>query len=214
MIRRFRRTAAVVASVACAASFAMTGTAGAEDETGHATGLDAIIDSLLGTQQVGPTPTVQHPPGGSDSLVDVTVPSVLTTGVLNVSSVGGSVTSAASVATVDVLGVVTAEAVSSECTADGSEVSGTAGLANASVAGTPVAANPPPNTTVPVPLLGEVVLNEQEQDSSGIVVRSLHIAIATPLGVVSDVIISESACFTGVEAEAASATSGTPNLTG
>jgi hypothetical protein len=214
MIRRPWRVAAAVVSVACVTSIAVGGTAGADNETGHATGIDALVETLLTTQQVGPTPTAQFPPGGSDSLLEVTIPAVLSTGVLNVSSVGGSVNSAASVVTVDVLGTVTADAITSECTADGSDASGTAGLANASIAATPVDANPPPNTTVPVPLLGQVVLNEQERNSSGIVVRSVHISIDTPLGVVTDVIISESACFTGVEAAAASATSGTPNLTG
>jgi hypothetical protein len=64
-------------------------------------------------------------------------------------------------------------------------------LLGLSVAGTPVSDNPPPNTTIPVPGIGSVVLNEQVCDggaappcsgtsASGITVRAIHVIVTNP----------------------------------
>lgn len=85
----------------------------------------------------------------------------------------------------------------------------------------------PPNTVIPLPLIGSITLNEQEQNASGIIVRSVHLRVDA-LGIATaDIVIAESGCFpfganafaTGGaggsgRATAASATSGVPNLTG
>ena len=216
--RRTRAAAAVAGAALFAGTFALSGTAGAEP-SGDATGVAAILETVFTTTEVPPTPTVVSPPGGSDSVLSVDQAGLVSTGVLNVSSVvdGDTVNSAASVIDADVFaGLVTADAVSSECTAAPEGADGTASWVGAEAAGTPLEANPPPNTTFEIPGLASIVLNEQTRESDGIIVDALHATIQTPFGVFAEIIISESACFAGDEATAAVATSlsGDPNLTG
>jgi hypothetical protein len=217
--KRRTRAAAAVAGVALfAGTFALGGTAGAEP-SGDATGVAAILETVFTTTEVPPTPTIVSPPGGSDSIVSVNQPGLVTTGILNVSSIidGDTVNSAASVIDADIFaGTVTAEAVSSECTAGPEGAEGTSSLVGAEALGTGLDANPPPNTTFEIPGLATIVLNEQTRESDGIIVDAIHATIQTPFGVFAEIIISESACFAGDEATAAVATSlsGDPNLTG
>ena len=117
----------------------------------------------------GPVPSVTLPSGGggpvTDSLVNVNLPGVLTTGLLNVStqgsnlgSHGGTSTSSAQVAGATLLSalapslggspLLTADVISSQCTSNGDGSSGSSTLVGLTVAGSPVNANPPPNTTI------------------------------------------------------------------
>jgi hypothetical protein len=157
----------------------------------------------------GPTPTVTLPATGgnlSQSVVSIcagTACSVLSAGILNAATQGsttGAPTSAssASAATVNVLaGVLTADAISSKCTADSSGTTGSASLANARLSGLAIAANPGPNTTLTVAGLATVVLNEQTTSSSGgtnaITVNAVHVKLNLGLAT-GDIIIGQSHC--------------------
>jgi hypothetical protein len=81
---------------------------------------------------------------------------------------------------------VTADEVVSCATAteDSSEdvsTSGSVTLTNLRVAGVPVAINPAPNTTINIPLVATVVINEQTPTAGGnrISVNALHITLLT-----------------------------------
>jgi len=76
----------------------------------------------------------------------------------------------------------------SNSTADGFEASSTddgTELVGLVVMGTPVSANPPPNTTIELPGIGFVILNEQVSDApatghTGLVVRAIHAFVTVP----------------------------------
>jgi hypothetical protein len=167
----------------------LSGTAaGADTGSGGAFGIQVSV--LGGTVTVPPTPAVNFPPGGSQSLVNVNAGGV-SAGVLNVSSQGdsaGNVASSASVLNAQVPGFLTATAVSSQC-ASTPTVAGGSSVLNASTPAGPVAVNPAPNTSIPV-IVGSLILNEQQGGSNSIRVRAVHVA-AAPL---ADVILAESDC--------------------
>jgi hypothetical protein len=191
--------------------------AGADEPSGSATGVDALVDTVVTTIDVPPVPQVVLPPGGSDGLVDLDVPGALSAGVLAVTSTGANGTdanSSASVAAVDAVeGIITAALITSVCAATPDGFDATSALTEAAAAGVPLDATPPPNTGVDVPAVGSVVLNEQETTANGVTVRAVHATIDTPvLG--AELVISESACFAGTAGEPAEPTPGTPNLAG
>ena len=172
----------------------------------------------------GPLPTVSLPASGggpfTNSLVSVSVPNYLSTGLLEVSTQGatgasGFATSSASVANANVLnGVLKATAIRSTCTSTESGSTGSTTLVGAVLAlpGTsPVnlAANPAPNTTIQVDGI-KVVLNEQTTSSSGITVNAVHITLSGLLGS-GDIYISQSRC--GVAATPATTTTVAPTTT-
>jgi hypothetical protein len=177
----------------------------------------------------GPTPTVTLPPTGgnlSQSVVSIcagTGCSVLSAGILNAATQGTttaapSSASSASAATVNVLaGVLTADAISSNCTADSSGVSGSASLVNAKLSGVAIAANPGPNTTLTVAGLATVILNEQTTSSSGgtnsITVNAVHVKLNLGLAT-GDIIISQSHCDANAGTVVPVGTIGVLGLTG
>ncbi|HET7736079.1 MAG TPA: choice-of-anchor P family protein, partial [Nocardioidaceae bacterium] len=86
----------------------------------------------------------------------------------------------------------TASAGSRSSNANGTE------FINLTVAGTPIAGTPPPNTVITLPLgLGAVILNEQVADAAetghtGLTVRAIHVLLNTPIpGVGAEVIVAE-----------------------
>jgi hypothetical protein len=256
MRRSRKRLTAAVATLALAGglSAGLAGPAGAQAE-GDATGVAATLSTLLINVGVPPTPFVAAPPSGSDSIVNANIPFVAQASVLAVESTvnGSTVNSEASAANASLINgvpgvpspVLGAEALSSECSGDENGTTGEADVLNlvgfGGLVNVPVSV--PPNTAITIPMVGSLVLNEQNQTASGITVRSLHLTLNV-LGVIgADVIVAESACFpggreadggdgdgdgdgtgpagtTGTTAEtaaiatAANAVSGTPNLTG
>jgi hypothetical protein len=206
-MHKLRYCAATLAGAACIA-FAMGSTAGADVgvDSGGAAGVQADVDTLAGPVNIPPTPSVNTPPGGGSaqqSVTNLSVPGVASASVLSATTdgtvgPGGSVSSSADV--VDASAgddVVTADVIHSECLSDESGSSGSSSLVDASVAGNPVAVSPPPNTTIPVPSVGTVTLNEQQTSdgpaSTGIVVNAVHVALDGPAAT-GDVIISQSRC--------------------
>lgn len=129
--------------------------------------------------------------GGSTSasLVGINLPGVLTTGVI--SALGSSTlgnpttgTSKITLAGINVLsGLITASSITSQVNASKSNglpaVLSPAGtqFANLTIAGVPIAANVPPNTFIPLPGVGYVVLNRQVQTASALEVRAVEVVV-------------------------------------
>ena len=228
------RTARVLAGLATAgmAIGVWAGTAGAAP-SGSGSGLSLNVTGPAPVN-VPAIPLVTLPPGGSTSVLGVSVPGTLSTGVLNAASMAtgaSGATSSASVANVSALpsvAPISASAVSSSCTSDPSGTSGTSSIVNGSALGTPVAVSPTPNSSVSVPLVGTVLLNEQHTSGSQISVTAIHAIIATPLGVGANLPVATSICDSGLaspgttgattvaanQAGAASATTANPTLAG
>jgi hypothetical protein len=148
----------------------------------------------------------------SNSLANVTVPGILTTGVINTSATRddttGAVDSRASTADVALpvlgaLGSVTATAVEAECHATQQGVTGSSTLTglNLGTLGT-VSATPAANTTVQIAAAGvnvaKLVFNEQIQNADGsLTVNALHLVLlGGVLGSIGtgDVIVSSATC--------------------
>ncbi len=182
--------------------------------TGQAFGVSVTNVTVGGVAvvDVGPTPLVECPPDASDSVASVDVPSVISTGVVEVecSTVDGVVTSTASVANVDVAGgTVTATAVASECTANGAPT-GSSTLADLVIAGTPVTVTGEPNQTVTIPGVGTVTINRQTtttnpDGSTTLTVDALVIELDIPgttvppvLPVTADIVLSSVSCTSSI----------------
>jgi hypothetical protein len=127
--------------------------------------------------------------GGSDTatLASVTVAGVGSTGLMTDSASGQIASGADATAKANVqsvyllgglisIGAVTTMAHVAWNNGKGS-VSGTTQLSKATIAGVPVSANPGPNTKIPLPSLGYVVLNEQTSSSSASVVSEQVIGL-------------------------------------
>jgi hypothetical protein len=205
-MRKLRSTALVagVATLAAAGLTMAPTSAGAQeiDVSGDASGLTVAVEvPVVGPVNVGPLPSVQTPPGGSEQVLSQNVPGVVSADVLSATSgpSGGGVTSTAQVVGADVLeGEVTADVISATCSSNAGGSTGSSSLANAESPLGPIAVSPPPNTQVPLPLLGTLFLNEQvASDSPGstsMTVNAVRLALAGPLAVVGEVLISHAAC--------------------
>lgn len=178
---------------------------------GGAFGESVHIQTILGARvDSGPAPSVDLPPGGggpiTDDLVSVDVPGVLSTGVLEVSTEGapgpdGFLRSSASVVTLQLAGgAITVDLVKSECRADSSGTTGSATIQNLRIAGAPVASvDPPPNTTIEVPAVGTLILNEQTGGSAGggpFTVNAIHLRLNSGVLGTGDIIVAQSRCQT------------------
>jgi hypothetical protein len=133
----------------------------------------------------------------SNTIAAVHVPGVLDTGVIN--STGDTIATTGSVASttsadvhgVSLLGgVITATEVAAVSTTShdsgGFHFDATgSGLLNLAINGIPVTIAPPPNTTIPLPGIGSVVLNEQIQhagaSSASFTVNMIHVTITATL---------------------------------
>jgi hypothetical protein len=166
--------------------------------------------TVLGQNLVPPTPAVNFPPGGTKSLIGPVGGGGVSVGVLSVSATGdpsGNTQSSASVLDAGVPTVLTAAALTSNCSASPTTAGGSSVLTSAvGPGGTPLNVTPAPNTSVPL-LVGSLNLNEQQNPSANSIrVRAAH--VASPA---ADVILSESDCGASLigaaTATAASATS-------
>ncbi|GAC1366930.1 MAG: choice-of-anchor P family protein [Actinomycetota bacterium] len=191
---------------------------------------ESVDATVLGIHLTsGPMPSVTLPPVGGNSSSNLSSAcvgadcGVLSAGVLRVSTRGSMSpsprsTSAASVASVNVLaGMVSADLVTSTCSATGSGVSGSAGLARATVAGAAVGAAPGPNTTIGLAGGATLILNEQTKLSSGgtnrIIVNAIHIILAGGEASHGDIIVAQSECDTAAGAVVPVGTIGVLGLT-
>lgn len=193
--------------------FAFVGASGADVSavSGSAYGASVNLNVAgVGAVSAGPLPTVTLPASGgneSASLATISVPPFLTTGLAEVSTqgttgAGGSSTSSARLVGVSALaGNLTADVISSACTASETDISGSSTLTNAMLRltdGDPTTldVSPAPNTTLTGNVGGQsfsVILNEQIETADAITVNAVHITLNGPLAT-GDIILSQSHC--------------------
>jgi hypothetical protein len=170
------RALAVVLTAVLCAGIAMAAPAPADvDDLSGAGAFGVSVNATVTggpAVTVGPTPSVVLPGGGgnvSDTLASVNASPVLTTSVLNVSSEGGDLgshagfsTSSAEVNETNLLdGRLTARVITATCNSNGDGSTGSASLVDAEAGGNALDVSPPPNTTIPLGMIGSIVLNEQ-----------------------------------------------------
>jgi len=136
---------------------------------GGAFAVQANVKALVIPVDAGALPAVTLPSSGSEpltaSLLNTNVLGLATIKSGNVSTEGkadpGTADSSATVADVDVLGLVKAKVASSTCSANAGEASGSAKVVDLVVAGLPLAVvDLGPNTKITTPV-GTVTINEQ-----------------------------------------------------
>jgi hypothetical protein len=213
-LRTGRIRALLAAAIAATFAMAISASPASAEVTavdGGAFGVQVGV-TLLGTSTtLVATPSVSLPATGggpfTSNLASVNLPGVLSTGVLNTSTQGGNLnshsgfaTSDASVADVNVVaGLVTADVIATTCTSNGDGSSGSTTLTGASVAGVgSLAVNPAPNTTVTIPGVGTITLNEQTRtDTVGVIstitVSAIHVHLSSVLAS-GDIYVSRSVC--------------------
>jgi hypothetical protein len=216
---RYRKAVLAPFAACLAGSLVLVMSAPAGAQEGEANGIRGIVNVIGGTLlNIPNTPHEEQPPGGSSQVTGLpgAVAPAATASILAASADGGGSSAAVADLTAvnglvpGVANLLTADAISSECS--GSD--GSSSLLNAVAAGAPLGLSPPANTTVPIPGVGSLVLNEQVSDAGGITVRAVHLNVNVAGIVTAEIVISESACLAGIEALAAEATAGDPNLTG
>src|SRR5262249_43676372 len=218
-----RAVAVVLAAVLCM-GIAMAAPAAADvnDVSGSGAFGESVKVTVAGSGSVtsGPMPTVTLPSGGggpfTDSLANVSLKGILTSGVLNVStegtnlgSRGGTAKSSASVAEatagealsnqLEGKPLLKAELISSQCTSNGDGSSGSSNLVDLEIAGNGQPVSPPPNTTIDViPGALSVTLNEQIVNNSpgetSITVNAVHVRLNVGDVATGDIILSQSRC--------------------
>jgi hypothetical protein len=189
--------------------------------SGSAYGESVHVSQLLGLLNLtsGPIPTpvvlasngTSSTPASPESALSASVPNLLSVGLLNANTQGdfagtpaalvGS-ESSASVLSVHIGSVVMpilhADVVTSNCTSRANGSTGGASVVNLAIGGMPVINGAiPPNTSIPLPGIGTIILDEQIASSSvngsDITVNAIHVALNGALGN-GDIIISQSHC--------------------
>lgn len=197
---------------ACAVLVSATGaTAGTVGVVGGgALVAQANVQPLVGPAiAVGPVAPVTLPPTGGGPLTNgvasINVPGIVETRAGSTSTQGalgpsGFATSSAQAATMNVAGgAVKASLLSSTCRVDSAgNATGASSFAGLMVLGVPVTASPPPNTTVALPGVGTLVLNQQTTTvgsggNRSITVNAVHVHLAGTLGS-GDIYVSQSRC--------------------
>ena len=203
--------AGVLATMVLAATTTMPASAEVTAVDGGAFGVQVGVTLVGVDTTLVATPTVSLPPTGggplTNSLASVSLPGVLSAGVLNTSTQGGNLnshagfaTSTASVANVNVLAnLVSADVVSSTCTSNGDGSTGSTTLTGAHVAGIGnLVVSPTPNTTISLAGVADITLNEQTRTDtvgsiSTITVTAIHVHLNGVLAG-GDVYIARSRC--------------------
>jgi hypothetical protein len=219
-VKNMKRPAATVLTALLATVIAMAAPASADvtDVSGSGAFGVRVTATVVGgpTVDVGPIPSVNLPADGgdvSDDLASVDADDVLQLGLLEVSSQGanlgthqGFASSQASVAEVTAIDfptlddpVLEASLITAQCTSNGDGSIGQASLVTAALAGESIDVSPPPNTTIPLPGIGQVVLNEQIVTNTpgvetSITVNAVHITVNVAGLVTADIIISQARC--------------------
>jgi hypothetical protein len=207
------RKLVITIGVAGAAVGLTIGPAAAQTEpSGSASGLEGRLETPITDVTLPPIPLVELPPGGEDDILGVDVPGLASADLLQVQSneTGnhGAQSSAQVVGLSALPGVadVTGELIASACLSDASGSEGASTILGGEAAGTPLAISPDPNTTVDIPGVGSVTLNEQTTNGSETTVRAIHVVVDTALGVDADLAAATSVCDSGLGG------SGGPNL--
>jgi hypothetical protein len=201
----------LAAGTALAVTTASGASAAGAAVDGNAYGAEVNATTLgLLSVTVGPTPSVTLPSTGSatplsQTLASVSAAGLLSTGVLQVSTVGtpgSDVESNAQVAGVDVPTVLTADVIGASCeaAADGT-LSGSSVLTNLSIGGVAVSADAAPNTVIQLGGLATVTVNEQTEIGVGtadpqIVVNAIDIKLLPGLASIGtgQIVIGHAEC--------------------
>ncbi|MFE2109832.1 choice-of-anchor P family protein [Kitasatospora sp. NPDC059463] len=153
-------------------------------------------DAFGSLAAVPPTPTSTYPPGGTSTLIGLTAGPFATDSTLTATTAGDPTTGTSSAsATVDSLGIdfgalgsATLTGVNSTCNATPSGATGNGTIAAGTVTlpfplpPVTLQANAPQNTTVSIPGIGQVVLNEQSTDADGVLtVNAVHFTLLPAL---------------------------------
>jgi uncharacterized repeat protein (TIGR01451 family) len=164
--------------------------------TGIGSAFGVQVRSLL--VNVGPTPVVSQSGPGSQTatLASVGVLGLVSANALTVSTQVGpgvTVTSSADLAHLNlVLGAVVADTIHATCTANATGATGSTTIASLTVAGqTLLNISPAPNTSIAVPGVGQLVLNEQiRPTATSIVVNALHLSVTGG----TEIVVSQASC--------------------
>jgi hypothetical protein len=231
------RKLAIALGIAGVAVGMVAGPASADEPSGSATGVEGLLETPLTDITLPPIPLITLPPGGENQVQSISVPPLVSADLLQVASNetgSNGAASSSSVAGVEAIdGVlpvdgVLADVVTSECVSNPSGSSADSAIVDGSALGIPLAVSPDPNTTIAVPAIGSIVLNEQTKNGSEQTVRAVHVVVDTALGIGAEIAIATSVCDAGVgggggdggggaelpPAEPATPTSGTPTLAG
>ena len=181
--------------------------------TGEAFGVSIDVAGLT----LAKTPHVVLPPEGSrepieDSLLNLNQPGIVSSTTMHVSTVGritgnnGTITSFAVTEELNLLdGLITADLVmadstSGEHTDQGQQKSarlssGGSFFMGLTIAGVAIENEPPPNTVLPLPGVGVVILNEQietgdNRTNSSLTVNAIHVIVFDGLVPVGNIIVS------------------------
>jgi hypothetical protein len=177
--------------------------------SGGAFGESISVRTLLGsTVSSGPMPAVVLPASGGgpfqDRLASANVAGLVSAGVLNVSTEATSgpnaaVTSSAAVANLSLIaGAVSTDLVTSMCSATATGVTASSTLGHVSAAGLAIPVDPAPNTTIDLPLVGSLILNEQVASTTaggfGITVNAIHLKLNSAVVGTGDVVVAQARC--------------------
>jgi hypothetical protein len=230
------RKLAIAVGIAGVAVGMVAGPASADEPSGSATGLEGLLETPLTDITLPPIPLITLPPGGENEVQSLSVPPLVSADILQVASNetgSNGAESSASVADVTAIdGVIpavdglTAGLITSACESNPSGSSAESAIVDGSALGIPLAVSPDPNTTIAVPAIGSITLNEQTKNGSKQTVRAVHVVVDTALGIGAEIAIATSVCDSGLggggagggselpPAEPATPTSGTPTLAG
>ncbi len=219
--RVLRGTVAVAAAGAVAAAVLLpstsTGAAPVSNVNSSAFGLSASL--LGGTVTIPPLGKSTCPPGGTNTGLAASLGLLggvgVSTGTTACDSAAGTSSATGTVANVALLApALAATLVSATCSATATDPpTGSATLANATLAGVPVVANPGKNTVlVNIVNTLSIILNEQipaTPTTGGILtVRAIHIQIRNPLAggaLIANIILGEASCGPNVPVAAVDA---------
>jgi hypothetical protein len=199
----------LLASVFLLSSITVTAQAWEKTVSGEAYGVSVNVVGAVSVT-IPKTPDVVLPSGGgtaSNQVASITIPHTLASQTLTVTttgSIGGTSASALSSATVeqvDILnGLVTAKAVVAVASSTGDGTTATSSATGSKLLGLTVGnivfgdVIPVPNTVIPLPGVGTVILNEQIRGGDGVTTTSLtvnmiHVVLSGSAGS-GDIVVS------------------------
>jgi hypothetical protein len=212
-VRRGALRALVVGTLVPLSALVLAGIARADVTAvdGRTSGIAATAVVLNIPLDLAATPSVALPATGSamvtDSRAAVTVPGLLSAAIATTSAQGALGAAGSGRSTADVTGLVvgnalvtalTADAVSSSCTSNEAGSSGDTTVAGLWVLGTPLAVATAPNTTLDVPGVGTLHVNEQTAagaaPSSSITVTALRLELDVPGLATGEIVVGRSVC--------------------
>lgn len=157
---------------------------------------EGIGIEATGAVTVAPTPDATSANPTPAPVASVGVPGILTANAVT-ASVSGNTTTAGVAGLTAIPGApvaVSSGAISTTCTAnsDGTFTESSS-IANLAIAGVTIPANPAPNTTLAIPLVGSVTLNEQVAGptAGSVTVTAVHLHFNVPS---QDIYIASSTC--------------------